>query len=129
MRRDFVTLTDGQRQVHYRYAGSGPPLVALHATPDSSRAVVSLGEDMADRGWTVLALDTPGYGESDPLATANPSMDHYVEALRNTLDALGLDRVDLLGQGSGATLAVAFAARHSRRVLSLSLLSPLTYAP
>jgi pimeloyl-ACP methyl ester carboxylesterase len=129
MRRDFVTLTDGQRQVHYRYAGSGPPLVALHATPDSSRAMASLGDDMAARGWTVLALDTPGYGESDPLATTNPSMHHYVDALRNTLDALGLDRVDLLGLGSGATLAAAFAAGHSRRVLSLSLHSPLTCSP
>ena len=129
MRRGFVTLGDSSRQVHYRRAGSGRPVVVLPAAPDSSLAAEPFSTGIAARGQTVFALDTPGYGESDPLPGVDPSMEDFADALSSTFDALGLECADVVGSGSGATLAVAFAVRHHRRVRSLVLQEPVTSQP
>jgi pimeloyl-ACP methyl ester carboxylesterase len=83
MRRCFVTV--GQRQVHYRRAGEGPPVVLLHGSPRSSLALVELIEALAGR-FCVIALDTPGYGTSDALPTARPSIADYAEAVGSASD-------------------------------------------
>jgi pimeloyl-ACP methyl ester carboxylesterase len=115
MRRAFVTLSGG-RQVHYRRAGSCAPVVLLHATPDSSAA----HEDFRPDG-PVIALDVPGYGESDPLQVAEPSMQDYASALRDTFDALHLESAAIVGWGSGATMAEAFSRVYPERVTSVRM--------
>ncbi len=63
--RHYVTV--GRRQQHYRRCGSGPAVVLLHESPRSSVALLPLIE-LGD-GLTIFALDTPGYGGSDPPLT------------------------------------------------------------
>ena len=123
MRRAFVTLSDG-RQVHYRRAGSGATMVLLHATPDSSAAL-----DVCPPDRTVIALDAPGYGESDQLDVAEPSMQDYTTALSQTFDALDLESADIVGWGSGATMAAAFFREHPERVTSLEVHDPVECSP
>ena len=65
IRRHYVTVK-GERQVHYRRAGSGPAFVLMHESPLSSQSLERLIEALATR-FTVFALDTPGYGSSGPL--------------------------------------------------------------
>ena len=62
--RHFVTI--GSRQVHYRRLGSGPALLLVHETPMTGAMLLPLAQKLADR-YTVIALDTPGYGSSDQL--------------------------------------------------------------
>ena len=110
----------GGREVHYRRAGKGPPLVLLHPAPGSSFALEPLIEPLAgDR--TVIALDAPGAGESAGLDLPAPECRDYSDALAGTLDRLGLDRVDLYGSHTGATVALDFAHRHPGRVGQLIL--------
>jgi hypothetical protein len=76
--------------VHLRYAGSGPPVVLLHDSPRSSRLHEPLLAALSDR-FTVIALDTPGYGNSTPLAGDAPlRIADFADALADTLQALGL---------------------------------------
>src|SRR5579859_556010 len=128
MRRAFVTLTDGNRQVHYRHAGSGPSVVLLHPTPDSSVVLEPLAELLAARGRTVFALDTPGYGESEPLPVPAPAMADYADALADTCTALGVDCADMWGAHTGAAIALAFADKYPRRVRSLCVEDAPTHA-
>lgn len=108
------------REVHYRRAGRGPALVLLHPAPGSSFALEPLIEQLAvDR--TVIALDTPGAGESAGLELPAPTCADYSDALDETLGWMGLDRVDLYGSHTGATLALDFAHRYPRRVNRLIL--------
>lgn len=120
VRRHFVTI--GRRQLHYRRAGNGPPLVLLHRLPRSSRDHTPLLLRWRE-AFTVIAPDQGGYGQSWPLAASAdggaPDAGAYADDLRDFLDALGLDRVHLLGDGSGALLALEFAWRHPGRVASL----------
>jgi pimeloyl-ACP methyl ester carboxylesterase len=115
IRRGYLDGRYGQ--LHYRHAApaepSARPLVLLHQNPSSSFEYEPLIAAMAtDR--RVIALDTPGYGESDgpdqPLSMAG-----YAAALAEALPSLGLADgagCDLYGFHTGSLLAaeVAIAA-------------------
>ncbi|MEQ9444839.1 MAG: alpha/beta hydrolase, partial [Rhodospirillaceae bacterium] len=64
IRKGFVNVGNGQ--VHYRAAGSGPPVILLHDSPRSSVLHIPLVEHFSDR-FTAIAIDTPGYGNSTAL--------------------------------------------------------------
>lgn len=109
-------------------SGSGPPLVLLHQSPLSGAMFLPALPHLAAAGFHVLALDTPGYGASDP-PPAPPSVTDHADALCKILDSLGFDRIHLLGHHTGASIAAAFAARHGQRLNRLilngvALLSP-----
>lgn len=118
IQRHYVTV--GRRQVHYRRAGSGPPVILLHESPLSSLMYAGLAERLAGT-FTALALDTPGYGESDPLALPAPDVADYAQALAETLDALGVQRCGVYGAHTGAAIALEFAARHPERTAAVVL--------
>ena len=111
--RHFVTI--GNRQVHYRRAGKGPPVVLLHQSPKSSRELLPLIEEFS-KHFTILAPDTPGNGNSDPIGLDNPTMDDYGDNVALFLDALGIDKVGVYGFHTGACVGGAFASRHPERV-------------
>ena len=114
-----VVMVDG-RAVHYRSAGHGPVVVALHGSPESAKALEPVMSTLADR-FTVVALDTPGNGDSDALRHPHPQSSDYADALIATLDALGLKRVSLYGFHTGAGTAMETAVRAPDRVASVVL--------
>ncbi len=118
IKRHFVRVDN--REVHYRRAGSGPPLVLFHVSPQSSAFVMSELLPLAEH-YTLIALDTPGYGESEPLLQTAPSMADYADAVLATLTALGIDRTPLFGSHTGANIAVELARRAPERVAGLVL--------
>ena len=103
------------RQVHFRLAGSGPPLVLLHQSPTSSAEMATEIAAFAD-GFTVISPDTPGYGLSDPLPVERPELDDFATALVEFLDALNLEQVLIYGFHTGAMIGFEFARRHPERV-------------
>ncbi len=65
----------------------------------------------------------PGYGRSEP-NVALTSREAVADHLRDVLDALGLDKVHLVGHSLGGWRAANFAARYPGRVDRLVLASP-----
>ena len=124
--RHFVNA-DG-RQVHYRRAGAGPVVVLRHESPRSSAALLPLIESLATR-FTVIAVDTPGYGLSEPLAVASPTIADYAAACGPELDALGIDRCAVYGNHTGACIALEFAAQSPGRVSGVVLEGLPLFAP
>lgn len=116
--RGFIDV-DG-RDVHYRAAGSGPVLVALHESPRSSLSLLPVVTGLSHR-FRVVAFDTPGYGLSDPLPIGAPCLDDYAAALLRTLDRIGADRIVLFGAHTGAAIAAAAASMAPHRVAALIL--------
>ena len=110
--RHFVTV--GSRRVHYLRAGSGPAVAMLHACPVSAKVMRPLIQVFARR-FTCLAFDMPGFGQSDKLDIAQPSVEDFADALADTLTALGIRKVASYGRHTGASIAVEFAARHPDR--------------
>lgn len=100
--------------IHYAQAGSGAPLLLLHATPGSYRAFRQLAPLLASK-FRTIALDTPGYGNSDPLP-GEVSIEAMARSVVALLDALELPRAHVLGLHTGNKIAAAMAAQWPDRV-------------
>ncbi|TQV86192.1 alpha/beta hydrolase [Exilibacterium tricleocarpae] len=121
--RAFIPFTCGH--LHIRYAGSGPPLILLHECPRSSLSVLPLLEQLSSH-YCCIALDTPGYGDSDPIVASpgTATIEDFVGALRQLLDRLQLEQVYLYGIHTGAAIAAEFGRHHPARVKHLFLDAP-----
>ena len=108
----------GERRVFVRHAGCGPALVVLHQSPQSSASMQPWFERFAAT-HAVFAPDTPGFGRSDPLPRAQPTIPDFAQALGELLQALGLQRVPLYGVHSGAAIAARLALDQPQRVAAL----------
>src|SRR5579871_5980324 len=104
-------------QVHYRSGGRGPALLLLHQTAESSRAYTAVLPLFAEH-HRVVAVDTPGYGDSDPPAR-QLSVSDYASASVAVLDALGIEQTAVLGIHTGASIAVELAAAQPERIVAL----------
>jgi pyruvate dehydrogenase E2 component (dihydrolipoamide acetyltransferase) len=104
--------------------GDGEPLVLLHGVGTSRliwrHVVAPLGARRR-----VVVVDVPGFGESPP---AGPGFE-FAEVADRLVDALGLERFDLVGHSLGGAVAVAAAARHPEAVRRLVLVSPAGLSP
>lgn len=105
------TYVDGpQGQVHARFTAPVPgtvPLVCLHATAYSSQSFLPLMRSFAGRRQ-VIAIDAPGYGESD--APGAPlDMAAYAQATLAALSELVEGPAVVLGYHTGAYVATEMA--------------------
>lgn len=110
-------------QVHYRES-SGPatPVVLLHQNASSSAAYEKVMLRL--EGWRrLLALDTPGFGESFTFEF-EPSMNDYADAVVDVLDALDVPNACLFGHHAGSILAANVAHRYPDRIEAVVLSAP-----
>ncbi len=117
--KHFLPLADG-RQIHYRRAGSGPPLIMMHPSPNSSAGMVGAMNAFSD-AFTCLAFDTPGYGISDDVVDDPDMLWGYADALAKFLDGLSIDKTFVYGAATGAQVGIQFARKYPNRVHVLLL--------
>lgn len=119
--RHFIDIeNDGNtRRVHYRKAGNGPPLLMVHQSPRSSKEYEALMEKWSSH-FTCIALDTPGFGQSDPLP-GQPEIAEYADATIEFLDALGIEKCAAYGFHSGGIILVTAVKRHPTRITTLAV--------
>jgi pimeloyl-ACP methyl ester carboxylesterase len=126
IKKGFVNV--GRGQVHYRMAGSGPPIILLHDSPRSSVLHIPLLKEFADQ-FTVIAIDTPGYGNSTPLDLGRPlEIPDFGTALADTIAAFGVQRCPVYGFHTSSKITLAFAAKHPERV-AVAILDGLSLPP
>jgi pimeloyl-ACP methyl ester carboxylesterase len=104
--------------------GAGQPVVLLHGFPDSSYVWREQIPALVAAGKRVVAPDLRGFGESDkPQEAEAYRMTHLVADVVAVLDALEIDRADVVGHDWGAGLAWVVAARVPERVHRLVVMS------
>ncbi|WP_035985202.1 alpha/beta fold hydrolase [Leptolyngbya sp. KIOST-1] len=117
----FLT-TNGVR-LHYVSQGQGPLIVFLHGFPEFWYSWRHQLNAFADR-YTCVALDLRGYNDSDkPDGVEAYRLDVLVEDVRGSMDALGYDRMVLVGHDWGGAIAWAFAYAYPKRLQSLITLN------
>lgn len=97
-----------------------PPLLTLHGGPGAPHDYLDNMESLADAGRRVIFYDQLGCGRSDK--TGKPEMytvDLFVEEVDAVRQALGLERLHILGQSWGGMLAMSYALTQPRGVASL----------
>jgi pimeloyl-ACP methyl ester carboxylesterase len=119
----FFDAPDGTR-LAFHPEGDGDPLVCLPGGPMQASAYLGdLGGLSAHR--RLVRLDLRGTGASS--VPADPSTyrcDRQVDDIETLRLHLGHERIDLLANSAGGTLAVLFAARYPDRVRRLVLVAP-----
>ena len=106
----------------YDEEGAGLPVVCLHAIGHGASDFRALRARFGAQ-YRVIALDWPGHGRSDDDAVP-PSALRYADVLGAFVDALGLERVVLVGNSIGGAAAIAYTAAHPERVLGLVVENP-----
>jgi class 3 adenylate cyclase len=119
----------GDSYVAYRTAGNGPPDLLLvndwfsHVGELWSEA--SPFRPVLDRLASLgrlVTFDKLGVGLSDPVPLGSlPTLEEWIDDLRAVQDTLGVDRSIVVGKGSGAPMALLYAATHPDRVSALVL--------
>jgi len=123
MRRVLCDTSMGQ--VHCLLEGQGPatPLLLLHQTPRSVDEFAEVLPLLAGER-RIVAVDTPGYGCSDPVP-GQPEVADYARIAVEVLDALGIARAIPVGHHTGAVIAVELAAAFPERVERVVLSGPV----
>jgi haloalkane dehalogenase len=108
--------------IHYQDSGAGTPLVFLHGNPGSSHLWRKVLPGVG--AGRILAPDLIGMGRSGK-PDIPYQFDDHARYLDVWFDALGLDRVVLVGHDWGGALAFDWAARHPDRVLGVAFLETI----
>jgi pimeloyl-ACP methyl ester carboxylesterase len=100
--------------IHVRVGGTGPAVVLLHGYGETGDMWAPLAEDLV-RDHTVVVPDLRGLGLSSKPETG---FDKKTQAgdVAGVLDALKIDRADLVTHDIGNMVGYAFAVQHPERV-------------
>jgi pimeloyl-ACP methyl ester carboxylesterase len=107
--------------IAYSRTGSGSPLVLIHGLGGSKRIWEPVTERLAAER-DVVAVDLPGFGESDVLPEdVTPTPANLGAAIGQLCDELGLEGYHLAGNSLGAWAALELAkAGNAASVLAIS---------
>jgi len=119
----------GGLRVRYLEEGSGPVAVLLHGASLGSSADVWTGNmpDLAARGLRVIALDLPGFGLSEN--PEDPSVGFRTRFIPVFLDALGIERANVVGHSQSGQVAVRLALGEPERVGKIVVLGTSSLLP
>jgi haloacetate dehalogenase len=115
----YARVAPGVR-IHYRRAGSGPPLFLVHGWPQTSYEWRKMVPLLAPH-FTLIMPDLRGYGDSD-----RPLSGYDKRTMANDLVALaqqiGYEQFRLVGHDRGARVCHRLALDHSEHLSHLVLL-------
>ena len=119
----FRTVATSGARLSILEAGTGAPALALHGLGGTKGSFLPTVAALAGP-FRVIAVDLPGFGDSDKPIGASYDARFFARAGLDLLDALGLDRVHLIGNSLGGRIALEIALRDPGRVGRLALLAP-----
>ena len=104
--------------------GSGPPVLLIHGSGPGVSAWANWRLVMPElaKQARVIAPDMVGFGFTERPAGQRYDMDTWVAQAVGLLDALDIERTDLVGNSFGGALAMALTIRHPQRVRRLVLM-------
>ena len=102
-----------------------PPVLLLHGLASASRIWDFVAPLLAERGYTVTALDQRGHGESDKPDTGYDFATIIADDAA-AMRALAIEQPILVGHSWGAMVALQFAATHTKNVTALVLVDGAT---
>lgn len=107
-------------QIHHRDGGEGEPVVLLHGWPQHSLQWHAVAPRLAET-YRVLTPDLPGCGGSSIPRHGKYDKRSVAEAISEWLDALGVEKVRLVGYDHGAGVAYNLACMAPDRFSHLAI--------
>ena len=110
-------------QLHFQVTGEGRPLILCHQSPSSLEMFSKAFQLLASNGFQVIAVDTPGYGQSDA-PISEPTIRDYSNCIKDLIEFLKLERVSLIGHHTGACIVAELAVMIPSKIEKLILNGP-----
>ena len=124
----FVQLSDGY--THYELGGpeSGSPVILVHGFSVPYFIWDPSYIFLTESGFRVLRYDLFGRGFSDR-PKLRYDIDLFCKQLRELLDTLGFEKINLMGLSMGGPITATFTTRYPERVDKLVLVDPAGARP
>ncbi len=116
---ETITLRDCT--LHLRRLGKGQPLLWLHGTDGLGEWPVLL--DKLAEQYEVIAPVHPGF-DASPIPGWMDDISDLAYLYLDMLEALGLERVHVMGHSLGGWIGLEMAVRQTVRMASLALIAP-----
>jgi proline-specific peptidase len=126
----FISIKSGHR-LWYKIVGQGSaiPLLTLHGGPGAGHDYLEPLEALSSER-PVIFYDQLGCGRSDkPDARPMWTIERFADEVDEVRDALGLDRIHLLGHSWGGWLGIEYLLRQPRGIVSVVLASTSASTP
>jgi haloacetate dehalogenase len=122
---EVSTFDTGEATIRARVGGSGPGLLLLHGHPQTHCMWHRVAPGLAE-GFTVVAADLRGYGDSSTPATIADHEPYSKRAMARdgveVMRALGFETFSVAGHDRGARCAYRMALDHPEKVDKLAVL-------
>lgn len=112
------TLEHDGFTTNYHDVGDGPPVLLVHGSGPGVTAFANWRLVMPElaREHRVVAPDVIGFGYTSHADGGPPDRERWLEHVTSFLDALGIDKVSVVGNSFGGALSLWFATEHPERV-------------
>src|SRR4051812_17512991 len=124
-RLEFQTLrTRGFGGISVLSAGTGPEtLLCVHGLGGTKASFLPTVNALAE-DYRVVAMDLPGFGDSDKPIGAAYDAAWFARSVFATMDALGIETAHVAGNSMGGRVAIEAGLTDRERIGGLVLLSP-----
>ncbi|MEU3200676.1 alpha/beta fold hydrolase [Streptomyces sp. NPDC006996] len=119
-------VVDGVR-LAYRDQGRGMPVIFIHGTPSHSYEWRDVVPHIEAGGFRAVTYDLLGYGRSERPVDRDTSVAAQTDLLAHLLDALDIDRADIVAHDIGGAIGLRFAVARPERVRRLLVIDSVSY--
>ena len=117
-----LTLPDGIVMAYIdRGTPTGPPVVLIHGYTDNARDWVPLLPYLS-KGFRLILVDIRGHGQSSKPECCYTRLD-FAYDIKLLMDALGVEKADIVGHSLGSIIAQTFAEYWPERTAHVVLIS------
>lgn len=124
----YITIREGDvdLNIHYNDTEVGDEVVVmLHGSGPGASGWTNFNRNiqpLADNGYRVILMDCPGWSKSDTIVNEGSRSHLNARILAGLLDALGLNKIHIIGNSMGGHSAVAFTLDYPEHVDKLVLM-------
>ena len=114
----------GDIRMHYNEAGTGETVIFLHGGGPGATGWSNFVRNIGplSEHFHVMLVDMPQYGGSDDVIMTEPHSTVTARAVKDMLDALGIEKANLVGNSMGGAATLAFAVDHNERLNKMVLM-------
>ncbi len=124
---DIAPVAGAPQRIHYHDLGQGEVVIFLHGAGGGASGYSNFKgnyPEFAQAGYRAIVPDLLGFGLSSKPDIPQYDLDFFIAGVKGLVDALGLQRVTLLGNSLGGAVALGYALAHPQDVSRLILMAP-----
>ncbi len=126
----FIQLNDTNLKLHYLESGlrhkSDKVILLLHGWPTSSYLYRKMMVPLA-KFHRVIAIDLPGFGQSDKNLEDSFSFPYYANAIQTFIEQKNIQKVHLVVHDLGGPIGLWWAQKHRKVVASYVILDTIVF--